>query len=202
MAIAEKVAAILREPATVRINFRYAGVRIYGSGYAAVAQAIEREHIAVRLPGSAVAQRLMRSSGVASYSSSENTLYVPSANFLEGNVIHDKALVVHEMTHALMDYHRHNMAVRQSEAVAYLAQMMYVFNHGITSTERLLDFSEGTGGNESDIFIAAWNIAHSILTTRGGYDVAGDSGAGLEAALARHPLYRRRADNETDYAGW
>jgi len=201
MTIAEKISAILREPATARINFRYAGIPVYGSGYARLAGAIERRHIRIRLSQSQQEARLMRSAGVARYDNPENTLYIPSIQYLETGKLHDRAQAVHEMTHALMDFHQTQMLIQQSEAASYIAQLMYVHNSGIDTLAKFYNFSANVTGNEASIFQDAWNIAHLILTTPGGYEVPVAYGHALETSIARHPLYRRHAQGYTNYDG-
>lgn len=201
MTISEKISAILRDPATGRINFQYAGVPVYRSGYARLAGAIERQHILVRIPQNPQAARIMAARGIASYDNRANTLYVPSIHYLETNSLHDKAQTVHEMTHALMDYHRRQMMKKKCEAVAYIAQLMYAHNNGIDNLNKYLTFSQHMTGDEADVFQAAWNIAHSILTTRGGYEVDRSSGLVLEGYIARHSLYHRIAQAKTNFDG-
>ncbi len=203
MTHAEKIAAILREPATRRINFRYAGVSVWGRGYVGMAERIERGLITIGLNPNAREARLMAAAGVAAYREQENALYIPSASFLQSSELYERAQVVHEMTHALTDYAARQVLLRESEAVAFIAQMMYWHTNGIDTSTKFLDYTErlGTQGDEVSIFQAAWNIAHSILTTRGGYAVAGNAGGALESAITRHPLYRRRADERGAYDG-
>lgn len=129
----EKIVAILNEPATARINFRYDGVPVYGSGYATIATAIENDHVHVRLLRGQRAARAMRALGVAAYNKTSDTFFVSGADFLDTTTTPKKALVVHEMTHALLDYHRSTMSQGKSEAAAYIAQMMYLFNSGINT---------------------------------------------------------------------
>lgn len=203
MSHAEKIARILREPATRRINFRYAGIAIWGDGFAGMAERIERGLISVGLNPNAREARLMSAAGVAAYREQENALYIPNANFLRSSELYERAQVVHEMTHALTDFEARVVRLCESEAVAFIAQMMYWHTNGIDDSMKFLDYTDklGTQGNEVSIFQAAWNIAHSILTTRGGYAVGRTAGMALEQAIARHPLYRRRADERVAYDG-
>ena len=164
MSVQERIIAVLREPNTSRINFRHAGVPVYGSGFQTMATAIERGTIQVRLPDMNN-QRLaaaLHETGGAMYSHSTNTLTVASPTFLSDGLAHNKALVVHEMTHALTDYHGEQLSTLVSETCAYIAQMMYVRVNDLDIDGFLNPVHDFRLKN---IFQIAWAIACLLYTS-------------------------------------
>ena len=198
----EKVVSILNENATGQINFSYEGIPVYGSGYSRMARAIQQGHINIRLENNLRQARLMRMLGSVHYNHLNNTLVVHSMSFLQSENIYDRALLIHEMTHALSDYQGNTINTISSECVAYIAQMMYVYRDGCDDLNKLEEFLSPLDSRVSNIFQIAWNIAKSIATTTGGYTVSDESGQSLKVAIMGISLYRRKADLDVEYDGF
>lgn len=90
--------------------------------------------------------------GEAEYKSKNNTMYIGfTSTFEETN----RAIIIHEATHAVCDMLKMNMMVADSEVMAYVAQCQYM----VTKSSYRIE-----GGNKENdaIFAAAWSVAKMI----------------------------------------
>jgi len=171
---------------------------------------ISSEKIKVRLGGS--------QNGPAKYFPKENVLNVPYGLTFDAE---GKALMIHELVHALLDVdgsRTGNMADKHSEAAAYIAQMAYLighkdsvrFRHGFPV--RKLTPGEKRSREEFDdnrIFKIAWEVAKELADrvlekpthTYLDYQVARVGYWFLTGAIASHTQYKHYANDPTGYDG-
>jgi hypothetical protein len=86
--------------------------------------------------------------GEAYYDSKANTL---ALGFTNSNQVTKLALIVHECLHAALDFRLWNVNVLTSEALAYIAQAMYVYKAGVGVL---------SGGTKEE---AAANLANQLI---------------------------------------
>jgi len=190
----DNIIRILESPEVRRINFQCGPVRIYGQGYRRVADAIRSRRLVC------VHNTLAQQAGVALYQHAVgpnrvNRLQIPDPAFPN---IHHKAMLVHEATHAIEDYHRRALNELDAEAAAYLAQMMYY-----RVQDQLPPFSGGA--TWMDLAGIAYNIANRLVSTPA-YEVSPQEHTQLRGAIHRlvvhrHRLYRHADQNTIDYDG-
>ncbi len=129
-------------------------------------------------------------SGEAGYESGSNTL---EFGFTSATTLSEKALVLHEATHALLDIIiAPGMKVGDSEAMAYIVQCQYARANHTVAGERLL----GDGTKEDKVFKIAWAIAGKILKDK---TPKAKEYERLKKAVSKHPDYK---DTYDDDAGW
>ncbi len=186
------VIAVLGEQRVQRINFRFGPVRISGHDYSTIARGIRHTRLSCEVNGD---NRLM---GAGSYvhgtsATSRDVIRLP---FMEAHTPAEKALIVHEATHAIEDYHRATLHFLDSEGAAFLAQTMY----GYLATNGGCPF-DVPDSNAMDIFLTAHGIARRILTTPGGYEVFTRERESLRNAIARVQGYHDRRNQRVHYNG-
>jgi hypothetical protein len=119
MAIKEEIINLLRSSEVSRINFRFNGILVNGELYSQVANAMEGAQPRVRVVS--LPQHLP--AGVtASYDPNVNVL---NFKFNSLRNVDDRALVVHEATHAGFDLARRRIWAGDDEACAYIAETLY-----------------------------------------------------------------------------
>lgn len=193
MSLEEKVAAVLESRTVRRINFRCCNIPVYGSGFVKLAGAIRNRHIQV------YENTVLAAAGVAMYRyavgrNAVNVLELPSS---DPSSIAEKALIVHEMTHALEDYHRKDLNAINAECAAYVAQGMYLY---LASPDRVplpVDLDEAT----QDLLLMAYSAGTDIATTRGGYNVSDTAARNIKERIEAHPLYRNKRGSIYSYDG-
>jgi len=198
MTLHQRIISVLEGPATEGINFRYDGVRVYGNGYRTMARAVRNGRIRPALLSGQREAVLLRQLGGALYRPASNSLVVSGPDFLRPATIHDEALVVHEMTHALTDYHKNPMTTLLSEIVAYTAQMMYVIRREIELDDFLRPVRDA---NLSAVFRCAWDVARSVTHTEGGYEIAQRTARDLGQAIPQISVYANADRMTVDYDG-
>ena len=191
MSIECNVIAILEDPVVRRINFRLPRtqgspeVPVYGNGYRVIARGIHNRNIKVSH------NILLEQFGAGNYDEKYDWLRLP---FTTAITFAEKALVIHEATHALLDYHRQPLRKSISEAAAYIAQAMYLKLknawHELQFTNRPSDF----------ILASAYQIALRILTTPGAYNVTSEELQKLIEDIRQTPIYQSGSP-ETHYDG-
>jgi hypothetical protein len=120
-AAAEQTALqILRDPIASSMTFSAGGLQLGPGDILSVASAIESGHITV------IHRPCMR--WTAQYrSGTKNQLLIP---FASSPALGMRALMVHEAVHAAMDLDRTPLTMQQSEALAYIAQALYLRRNG------------------------------------------------------------------------
>ncbi len=130
-AFTEQVAAALDDAAVRHLNFRIRSrtrgfdIRIYPDGYRRVKEAILNETIRVRQVATG---NLGCYDSTGNGSRRSNLLQLPPVSQLSSELAW-KALVIHECTHALNDYHLHRIPVYVDEATAYIAHQLFMLLH-------------------------------------------------------------------------
>jgi hypothetical protein len=131
-----------------KLNFTLAGFRVDTEGYREIGDKVRQGAIEVRPvrsePGSSVA---------AVYTGRLDCLSVPAGLDLHTpgrRRIKDQSMIVHEATHALVDFHRFTFSGALDEACAYLAGQLYAMSLG--------DRQSSSRPRDDAIFSAARNI--------------------------------------------
>jgi DUF971 family protein len=166
----ESVLRILQSPAISRVNFRLLGVEVSGKAYVEIAEKILEGHIAVP---DELDKGLGKSTG-AGYSPRLNRLRFGSHRygFREWN-----SYVVHEATHALVDYKKIQIIKIDDEVVAHVAHVLYL---------RRVGFSFKSHGITNKTWYVARDVADSIIR-RGAPDQS--LVKKLQDAVKNDPLY-------------
>jgi hypothetical protein len=105
----------LREPTVAALNFGVGDLFIPARQYEMVAKAIEGGFITVKSDSTL--------SGSAVYYADANRINVPP--YASATTIGQRALIIHECTHAIFDMRIMTSRVEESEGMAYLAQALY-----------------------------------------------------------------------------
>jgi len=142
-----------------RLNFSVEGFRIDIEGYREIGHKIRSGAITV-----AVGRRSAGSQVAAVYSQLRDRLSVPANLDLHtpGPArVSNQSLIVHEVTHALVDFHRFACTGAVDEACGYIADQVYAKALGLQQT--------GAGGRSGAIITAAQAIVTGRqMTTRTG----------------------------------
>lgn len=151
MTINEQVARFLESPAVRRINFQCGPTRVWGGGYERIAAGIRRR-VSERHRIIVEANTVLQAVGCGNYNHSlgpnrVNKMMLP---FLSMRSVQDRAITLHEATHALQDWCANPMMQADSEAAAYIAQMMYVH---IETGRFPYELEPGFNGDVLDLFI-------------------------------------------------
>ena len=209
MGAPERICAILRGSEARRVNFQYGTARVYGTGFQEMAELVAKERIHIRLESNQARAQAMYRLGVGIYDHPANTFYIPGAEFPGPNPF-DSALVIHEMTHALLDWQRVTVTELESEAAAYTAQVMWLQINSVQAGGGGTLSAQARSqvlGQLSDpaalrIFGAAWAVAQAVYTTPGGYTVhKGQETRDLERAIGGVSLYRNAHRVTISYGG-
>ena len=139
----------------------------------------------------------------AIYNSTENRLYV---GFWHAGTLPRKAILVHELTHAVMDFQARKMDIATSEAIAYIAQCQYArANNDDPDPESRLYHdqrkweSDAVAEKKDNVFIEAWRIAGKILD---GGSVDSNDVRDMKAAITAHPEYATDASSSAGFNGY
>ena len=131
-------------------------------------------------------------SGEAGYESGSNTL---EFGFTTATTLSEKALVLHESTHALLDIIiAPGQKIGDSEAMAYIVQCQYGRANNTVAGARLL----GDGSKEDKVFNLAWAIAGKILKNK---KPKAKEYERLKNAVSKHPDYKDTFDDDADWDG-
>lgn len=96
---------------TIDLNFSIGGLHVRGEDYARLISPIHTEQLRIKDGPSGA---------MAYYSPQFNVLYVPP--YMTGAHPYDKALLLHELTHAVADYKGKNIYAYAGEASGYIVQ--------------------------------------------------------------------------------
>jgi hypothetical protein len=116
------VLSVLREPVVTLMNFGVGRLFVPATHYEWVAKAIERNYITVR--------EVSTLSGSAVYYWGANRIDVPA--YTARPSVGERALIIHECTHAIVDLRKITTKVDETEALAYVAQALYSNLQGLT----------------------------------------------------------------------
>jgi len=145
--ICQGVASTLR--CVSEVSFTLDGITIYASDFADVADQVQLGNIGVQyVPG--------QSKAYYNWKQNRFELGCPVPLMLE-----QEALIVHEGVHAAFDMRKLHIPVKQNEAVAYVAQSLYVLKRAGLDAGPLSSGRLGTA-MEDKLLEIAWGIATSI----------------------------------------
>lgn len=167
----ESTLRVLQSPEVSRINFRLLGVDVRGTAYLEIADKILEGHISV---ADELDEDLVREGSGAAYSALSNRLRFGTHRFgfREWN-----SYVVHEATHALVDYKKIQISKIDDEVVAHVAHTLYL---------RRVGFGYKSHGITNKTWFAARDVADSII-----HNGTPDDGLvkKLQEAVRNDPLY-------------
>jgi hypothetical protein len=141
----DSVLHILQSPEVSRINFRMLGVEISGRAYKEIAEKVLEGHFTVEIDNAIV------SGAGAQYSPHENVFRFGGHRFgyREWN-----STVVHEATHAIIDFRKIRISKIDDEVVAHVAHTLYL---------RRVGFGYKSHGFTNKTWYAARYVADSII---------------------------------------
>jgi hypothetical protein len=116
------ILSVLREPVVSMMNFGVGRLFIPATHYEWVAKAIEGNYITVREDP--------KLSGSAVYFWGANRIDVPVYSTRPS--VGERALIIHECTHAIVDLRKLTTRVDETEGLAYVAQALYSNLQGLT----------------------------------------------------------------------
>lgn len=105
--------------------------------------------------------------GCGRYRESVGRTQVMDLPFATMRTVQERAVAVHEATHALQDYCGNPMLQADSECAGYIAHQMYVH----LEVGRFPYESRIIGASLFALFERCYQVAYRILTTPGGYAV-------------------------------
>lgn len=130
-------------------------------------------------------------SGMAEYDTGNNTLYL---GFPQTYDLGQKALVIHEVVHAVYDMVKLKMSVADSESIAYIVQCMFARMNNSDPTQRL----KSTTKARDKVFEVGWKIAGNIIEGRG---VSPSDCTEMCDAVSQHPYYAGKAAGSAGFNG-
>jgi len=167
-----------------RMAFGFASVYINAMAFEPVIKAVKDGKIKVQHKASLGSQ-----GGVYRYTA--NTLFL---GFTATAGSSDReALIVHECTHAACDVKKKTITVKVSEAIAYVAQVLYFYYRNEAAIKK---GAKPTFKNP--ILKAAWDVA---MIARHRSSITDKEAQPLYQAIAAHPLYKGRHDKDEKYDG-
>lgn len=199
----QRMTGILRSAPCQRVDFRIGRFRVHPSGYERVAKLLEVKAIKIAIEPDEEG---------ASYEIATNTVYFSEPGY--GRSIAERALIVHELTHALEDVERRTMGELELEVAAYVAGTLYARYARQQSPGLSLSWSSQSGATRRS------GRAHGFILVEDGpsaptrsqqdarlwaaADAAADSLAGRPGATLSAPHYHALARAVRDhefYAG-
>jgi hypothetical protein len=170
----EQLTHLLAGPPVTDIDFVAEAVPITGAGYQKLIPKIASGQIRVVYDSSIDLHR-------ARYHAESNGRGVHPL-FVMGS-LDAHAVILHELTHALIDnMHlspRRGLSRSEDEAIGFIAQALYLIGSGRTAP------------HDPILGPPAFEIARSILSSRGRYSVTHHQMRRMRNAVAKHPFYGR-----------
>jgi hypothetical protein len=169
----QRLIQVLRSPTAQKIDFYFGFLHVNGFGYQAVADAVSKGSIGVRL-GQVPAL------AAAAFDGAARVFDFPDGGIYGVNMS-DQANIVHEATHAMkwLIYRRARIveADTQDEGAAYVAGSLYLLYNN-------LDWGPGNDFHH----VVGSQVARSIMNKKGALVPLTDE-ARLRAAITFHPAY-------------
>jgi hypothetical protein len=129
--------------------------------------------------------------GASDYYSGNNTF---EFGFTTASSLSQKALVLHEATHAVLDIvMAPGMKVVDSEAMAYIVQCQYARANNTVAGTRLVG-----EGKKDRVFATGWSIAGKLLAGR---SPRSEDFRRLSKAISKHPEYKNIYRNAANWDG-
>jgi hypothetical protein len=181
MAIKDDIVTLLTKDAAIkRINFKIDGFLVYPQAYSVdIAGLVASEQIRINVTTK------LDDGAYASYYAEYNEIWV-RPTFQTSNY-KDCAALVHEATHAHMDYKKVGIKpIEWSEAIAYIAEAFYLEARCLVEARSLPPIS--------DHFIRqkAHSLAKRMLAS-GAYEVPGNVAQSMFMAAKHEPHYEKKA---------
>lgn len=130
--------------------------------------------------------------GTAEYDYGNNTLYL---GFLPEEIdLTKKALIIHEIVHAVYDMVQLKMSVATSESIAYIVQCQYAKANNPNPDLRL----KGDTDAKDYVFYRAWILAGKILN---GKSLTVEECEDMCEAVSKHPLYMSKSAADAGFNG-
>jgi large exoprotein involved in heme utilization and adhesion len=167
-----------------KLEFSLDSFRVDYEGYREIGHQIRSGGVTV-----AEGSRSEGSTTAAVYTPRRDLISVPANLDLSGRTggsISQQAMIVHECTHALMDYHRYQTTGTIQETAAYIAGALY-------AAAKMIRLSGGSNQQTNAILNAAFAIVRgrSMVSTPGQRLAAADRDvAALMSAINAHSDYR------------
>lgn len=198
---AQSVAAILRGPSIARMNFHCGPTRVYPHGYDVIAHDLLTGRLRVM---EAPVRGETRTTAYYSYHRSDdwaaNTFYLPAT--LNASRLSHRALIVHEATHALQDYHRVPLRVDDAECAAYLAQTLYFRLEGQSFAAYSREARGHADANADALLMMLEAVALRLDTVRGTYEVPARDYETIRGCIQRHPMYMDHFAHRSEFNGF
>ena len=164
MSLDLEIQALLRSPQVREINFTMRGIRVTGAGFAELATHFSDQTIPQRIRVT-VRPELVPPGDDAVYESLEDKINLRSDTVLSSPV--GRSVVVHECTHAQLDFRGRTTSVRSEEGAGFIAETWYLLASGMTDAETGLI-------NGSDIRNIAANLRSQAQNTGGIVEVSAE----------------------------
>jgi hypothetical protein len=180
-AVLNAIGHVLSSAACQAVDFTYHNLRIYGHGYQTVkfATAENRIHISILAT--------TRNNGAKASYDIDNNVFIIPVDFTIAGVISEMSLV-HESTHALMNAMYPGTRIKMSinEGIAYLADAIYFYNSGLTTSQATKEAISGHLRQYS-----GWNTALDIAPNVLSGGSAVDAVELIAADVERDPRYAK-----------
>ncbi len=129
--------------------------------------------------------------GSAEYDTGNNTLYLGFPKCFD---LGQKALLIHEIVHAVFDMVKMKMSVADSESIAYIVQCMYARMNNPDPSVRLQSSTKA----RDKVFETGWNLAGKIIA---GQSLTFDDCNAMREAVSKHPFYMANASHDAKMNG-
>lgn len=180
----DNIIRLLHEPRIGRINYSLGNLRIRTSGYHRIRDAIQRNRITVERDDS-------DTSRTAQYDPDDNKIIL-SRN-ISFDTMSGKAVVIHELTHAIVDAARASQTtVLNDEAAGYISQCMYRMLHGERTLREWARANQGSVAGA--IFHESIQLIDGFRLLAGSSTIPLVSVQPLRTAIRSHYLYRRYSE--------
>jgi len=143
--------------------------------------------------------------GSSGYDAYTNTIYL---NFTAPANAAQRAMIVHEATHAMFDFQGRKMDIATSESISYIAQCMHARLSGAFDLSdpdsRLGSWYEDDYGDwhesiRDGVFKTGWRIAEKLLA---GGSINGADVNDMRNAVSAHPYYASTYAQKTNFNGY
>lgn len=176
------------QTATHLVNFALGPIRVTPALLADVGTAVAAGKIKVMIDPTI--------SHNAIYNAKSNQLQLKS-NFSAPGLL-ERALVVHEATHAINDMRKLGLTPNiDDEAVAYIAQALYLYGNHPVKSDRLKDPKNAAADR---LYAAAYAAAVAIVGKKNAAAIAGEVSK-VRAALKTVPQYKNTIGMSAIYSG-
>ncbi len=138
--------------------------------------------------------------GSSGYDAFTNTIYL---NFAGATSVTQKAMIVHEATHAMFDFQGRKMDIATSESLSYIAQCMYARVNSTDPDPEARLYSEDAARDK--VFEVGWRIAGKIIangSSNSVYSIESSDVNDMRAAVSVHPFYASTYTQKTDFNGY